>query len=266
VTDCGRAARYADRGFVERRLSEIAGGVTGVHGVALLPDGAFPIGEVIVIVAVEVSPYRWETNGLVLRAGAITGLVSRCGAWPEVMYPASAFIVPPPEPGAMPEPGLRSGVAVIDAFLDALDANDGVALRSLVDPMVVECVTEQHGAGAPPLCRGGEADGTTVEAIVVAGCEGVYLRLDEIDQLIDGLSQGRWLTFALLDLGADAAGTGFGEGSLQLLLMDADDRFVGRSLNFTRSGFGTLWLGCGPGGPSEMLMPGRAPDWLLAPP
>ena len=76
--------------------------------------------------------------------------------------------------------GRRSGIPAVDAAIDAEIAGDASAIRSMLRFTSIGCIVEPQGIGAPPLCRPGEADGTRVDVLPSATCEGEYVRPDNI--------------------------------------------------------------------------------------
>lgn len=74
-----------------------------------------------------------------------------------------------------------TGIASIDAALAALEAGDIAALRAQLQLEAIACVAEPEGIGGPPICEAGEAEGTPVEVLALAQCEGSYGRAPELD-------------------------------------------------------------------------------------
>jgi hypothetical protein len=97
---------------------------------------------------------------------------------------ACAPVAPPTQP-AEPVDGYyplttRTGIAAIDAVLEAAASGDVEELRLLFEFTNAQC-TQREGLGGPPKCRAGEAEGTAVEALPFLGSEGGFLRRDEIE-------------------------------------------------------------------------------------
>lgn len=65
-------------------------------------------------------------------------------------------------------------------MIDAARAGDVEALRSFVRATGVACVTVVEGIGGPPECRNGEPEGTVVQVVQVADCEGHLDRVEEL--------------------------------------------------------------------------------------
>ena len=103
-------------------------------------------------------------------------------------------------PAASPTLPKSTGIAELDAVIEALAARDREQLRSLVRLNAVPCTTE-FGLGGPPKCEAGEQEGDIVEVFYSATCEGGYQR--DLDRIADGLA--RWSVY-----GAYRVGAGFG--------------------------------------------------------
>ena len=89
--------------------------------------------------------------------------------------------------GAPPEG--PTGVVSVDTALVALDAHDGRALATQVVLSGVACTTAD-GVGGPPKCASGEANGTEVQVLAAAACEGYYLRPDEVEAALANFVTG----------------------------------------------------------------------------
>jgi hypothetical protein len=81
-------------------------------------------------------------------------------------------------PGAgSPTPSSRrSGIAGVDAAIDAVLSGDAAGLARLVEYRPVACVVNPQGLGAPPACMGDEIERTPVDVLALAQCEGFYTR------------------------------------------------------------------------------------------
>jgi len=82
-----------------------------------------------------------------------------------------------------------TGVPEVDAVVQAVLSGDEGALRGFVRYTPVACSTNA-GIGVEP-CRPGEPDGTLVDALQAAQCEGHYIRPDGIDQALGYLLAGK---------------------------------------------------------------------------
>ena len=83
----------------------------------------------------------------------------------------------------------RTGVPEVDAVLQAVLSGDQEALRGFVRYAPVACSTKSE-IGVEP-CRPGEPDGTVIDALRAAQCEGHYIRPDGIDQALGYLLAGK---------------------------------------------------------------------------
>jgi hypothetical protein len=92
----------------------------------------------------------------------------------------------------------RTGIEEVDRILVA--SGDVQMLRSLIQFTNAKC-TRLDGLGGPPKCRGGEADGTSIDVLPFLGPEGSFLRRDEIEKWpgfeVSGL-------FAIYEVSAEA--------------------------------------------------------------
>ena len=273
--DCTAAWRYFDAGFVESQLRELAGRELSLHAVADVPPGtAGPAVHHSLIVVFEVAPLEWETAALLEREGRIIGINPGCSR-PDLHYPPRAVLIPPPAEGQAPDPGRRSGDAIVDAVLDALAAQDADALEALADYQQVGCIVEPEGIGQPPFCEDDESAGTSIDVLLFLHCHGSYARRGEaIETLVSLLalddSQARWAPFAAVDLGADSgASLAYGGGTGQVVLVTAhigDPTRTPLSLFLSGVGISAVAYGCDVVHLEDALVPGRAPSFLIAPP
>ena len=142
---------------------------TAVHAIAVVPAGNLPDAEHLIIAIRERGPFWWEAFGLYEHEGRITGLILGQSCTPANLYPARDFILAPPADGVSGiDRSRRSGVPVVDAFLDALWSQDEAAVAAMLTYEFVPC-HNIGGIGAPPPCPPGVEIGTPVETITT-GC------------------------------------------------------------------------------------------------
>jgi hypothetical protein len=114
---------------------------------------------------------------------------------PPTSVPATSTASASPTPGASTTPALsptaviETGIASVDAVARAVAADDFASLESLAVFDALPCTTTVEGIGGPPECRAGEADGTPVDVLLGAACEGYYVREGELT--FETLSIGR---------------------------------------------------------------------------
>lgn len=93
---------------------------------------------------------------------------------------ATSALTPQPGVSAVITPTEDPAIELIDPVVNAVEAGDIPALEALLKLQPMECVATAQGAGGPPLCRAGEAAGTTVEVLPQSQCEGFFARRDEL--------------------------------------------------------------------------------------
>jgi hypothetical protein len=77
----------------------------------------------------------------------------------------------------------RTGIAQVDAVIEAAEAQDGDALMALLRFQSLPC-TDEIGAGGGPKCDG-EPVGTAVDVFPGGECEPAWWRRDEAGGLLD---------------------------------------------------------------------------------
>lgn len=251
---CATAPASLPRAQVEARLRLIAEKATSVRSVANVPAGYQPEADHVIEVFIEELPYRWMIQYLVERQGSIVGLAA--------CVPSSLpeYIVAPPPGGlAAVSPSRRSGIVVVDAVLDALQAGDAARLVTLIDPTLMPCPGE-YG----PQCLPGETPGTTTVRVLPGSvCHGEYPRLEEGGEYLLAQNLSR---MGLYSVTRWQSPPGFPDlhnrGSMIALLMASDGSAA--QLGFSDSGI-TFWQRkCGPPDPQPPV-PQGPPSYLLPP-
>ena len=265
VRSCPTPLDPRDAEYVRQELTTLAGQAISLHAVADLPDGYQPAGDHLLIFVLSTAPYDWARIGVIELGGRVVALVTSC-----VAYPPLAFIVPPPAEPEELEPGRRSGNAIVDAVLDAIDAGDAEALAELIDYEQIGCVAEHAGIGSPPTCLPGEAPGAPVEALLIATCgsEWSLARPEGALGALQLIASGDWALFAAVDRGFRTGNSVYNRTRTQVVLASGPDREPGPAdlaLTFSDRGLTTILL-CGLYPPAALIAPGRAPSFLLAPP
>jgi hypothetical protein len=108
---------------------------------------------------------------------------------------------PAPSPTAVPEgsvhpPDRRTGIADVDAVIEAVLADDLAARRALIGYLTTPCTTAL-GMGGPPKCQAGESDGTMVEVFPILGQEGEFVRREAVDSRLDFAAQGLYAVYRI---------------------------------------------------------------------
>jgi hypothetical protein len=101
---------------------------------------------------------------------------------PERTPTTGATAQPSPSPQSSPTPGGAgpTGVASVDDAIAARLAGDFEAVEGMFEFQSVACEVDVMGAGGPPECEADEADGTLVDVLPVAQCEGAFLREQDV--------------------------------------------------------------------------------------
>ena len=165
----------------------------------------------------------------------------------------------------------RSGVAIVDTLLDAIQADDTEALAALIDYEQQGCIVEPLGIGSPPFCRPDEPEGTQLDVLLSMQCEGSYARSDEIEPLLKNLIEGDWALYAVADLGEVTPRIELLRGTLIAVVVAENntgpDPFLNaRALHFSQDGLTAIRYGCGQSDPNQLIWNGGVPDFLLPPP
>jgi hypothetical protein len=103
----------------------------------------------------------------------------------------------------------RTGIAGVDAVIDAMHADDSKTLSRVIQLSPMPCST-RGGIGGPPGCVFGLADGTIVHAIPMAGCEGgVASDVSGIMAGLNRIAEARPELYAVYRAPADYFGLAF---------------------------------------------------------
>ncbi len=109
-----------------------------------------------------------------------------------------------PSPTAVPTvPGYpaekRTGIAGLDAVLDTLFSRDAARIAAQLQLVQVGCVAQSAGIGSPPICQGGAAPGTKVDAYPTGlGCEGGFVLPQTLFQFAGQLVPLRARVYAIV--------------------------------------------------------------------
>lgn len=155
--------------------------------------GPLPSGDFRVIFDTQVAG-RSHGYVAVVEAGAITLLELGCSSPedallrdtqnpPPIARRGEAFSEPTPTPEEVrPDPdtapqGTRTGLANVDRVIEAIESGDPDAFRSVLVATAMQC-THQTAIGSPPPCEPDELEATVIDAFLVVGCEGAWIRAD----------------------------------------------------------------------------------------
>lgn len=272
VRACVGAEMLKDAAYASSWSREIGTQIYGVHSVTRLPAGYQPRADHLLIVHRQLKPYWWEATGILEMRGRIVGLItSDWGCSPESIYPPGGYIVPPPTNGLEGlDPSRRSGIAVIDAVLDAAAARDEKAIAGLISYRQVACGDPSGsppGAG-PPECPPGVAPGTPVDILPVIVCHGGHVTRDQAPKTLMAMIaiDARSALYAVVQAQAELGVVGATpqDPSLHTAVL-ASQRGGAVALTVGTRGVTYVRAGCGPWHP-DALMGGGQPSFLLPPP
>lgn len=140
-------------------------------------------------------------------------VIAACGGDDDASKPSPT--IAPPLPSAAPtqraipptpDPTLnarRTGIADVDAVIDAVLSRGGEHLLALAEYQPVACSGPTPGSLGTLLCDEGEVDGTLVEVVPWSSCEGGYLRRDAGLPEREGLLDPAVMLHAVARVGSD---------------------------------------------------------------
>lgn len=123
---------------------------------------------------------------LIIAVGALSMAVLACGG-DNADDSAASTPTPPTStsttvPRATPTPDAAdgtTGIDIVDTIVRAVRDGEYRVLDGLVQYETIGC-TNATGAGGPPKCGDGEAEGTPIKAVQAASCEYYYAREGEL--------------------------------------------------------------------------------------
>ena len=142
---------------------------------------------------------------IILLAALFAAIAVACGGDGEEAPASTRTAATPtaatPTVEATPPPGqVQTGIPELDGIVEALWSGDPEDLRPLISFSKRTCVG--FGLGLP-LCGPGQPEGTLVDSFMVGLCEGVFYGPDQIDSIVDSLSD--WRFYALYNRPAASA-------------------------------------------------------------
>lgn len=182
--DCRGAETLKDAAFAVEWAAQTSAQAIGIHAVMPVPQGYQPAADHMIITITQQNPLTWKAVGLLEREGRIVSVITGgCGA--ERLYPPTGYVVPPPAGGVSAvSPSRRTGIAQIDAILNAAEAGDEEAMANLIQYKPVPCSMPGDVGGLP--CPAGSTPGTLIDALSISVCHGGYfLRADAPGAVIE---------------------------------------------------------------------------------
>jgi hypothetical protein len=137
-----------------------------------------------------------------------------------------------------------TGVPAVDDAIAAIIAGDATALAEQAVFSQIGC-TNVDGLGGPPKCGPGQAEGTQLEVLPAAACEGYYLTSGEIAGSFEAFVNADSKVHGIFRSGGIAD---FFSGSYVILLDVNDPQYGGqlaREAYVSDKGVTGLFFGCG---------------------
>ena len=172
---------------IDQALGYLLAGKPKLYGVYHGSPSTWLPGDYTAVFSVE-GPEPGQVFGmeLIIDDGAIASIDFGCGESPELL---AQQLQQQPSPTPAPTATAGAGVPQVDAVVQAVLSGDEGALRGFVRYTPVAC-SANAGIGDEP-CRPGEPNGTVVDALQVADCEGYYIRPEGIDHALAYLLAGK---------------------------------------------------------------------------
>ena len=162
-----------------------------------------------------------------------------------------------PTPTASPGRGARNtGIAQLDAVIQAVEEHNVEALRNLIQLQTRACAPPQ-GAGGPPQCKDGETEGTSVEVFPFIACEPEWLRETEIDGVLAEVLAHPFERFAAFEI----------DQRFVAVFQATDQPVVGAGVAMVIEDGRIVELRrtCGAGDTAKALIPAGQTDFILPP-
>lgn len=143
--------------------------------------------------------------------------------------------------------GVRTGNPDIDPVLEAIDSGDPAKIVAATHFTPVPCSYNQQGIGAPPGCPAGAAEGTPVEVLPGAACEGYYTTREEFERNVNLSRRTEATLYAVVKLRpASAPNPNWPQGDYALIYAtpQASGTF-GSVINVANGKMVNRWSGCG---------------------
>jgi hypothetical protein len=187
-----------------------------------------------------------------------------------------SFLVPPayalaaptstPVPTADGYPLSRgTGVFEVDLVLGALESGNAARIAAHFRLQPIGCITEPVGIPSPPFCKEGQAKGTPVEVMPVAGCEGEYLERFELPAVADRLAKPGLRLFAVHHQTATRPGPANFPLPRFIVILNDPATNTGMQLSVDGGYIQGIWWGCGATA-RQLLRDVPAASFILAPP
>jgi DNA-binding CsgD family transcriptional regulator len=249
--------------------------VRGVQAVSRLPESYFPAAEHMIVLTTQVDRFWWQLMGILEQDGKVVALVTGEGCtlyaapdgtyFPRQIAPGERnLLIAPPTDGPAgldaSRNALRTGVAIVDAVLDAVQAADRETLAGLITYTPQQCHVYDY---APP-CPEGSPPGTPVDVLEFAVCHGGYVFPAEGPDTVIGLFDGLYI-YAIAGRTPDTTlPPALQEPAGYAIILAPQEPGSIRSIGIGPDGVTSLRGSCGNHHP-EWWLGGGEPEYLLPP-
>ena len=254
--------------MAQELLSEIVLSDPGLHSAVEVPDTYWPAADWLIVFTTGLRQFEYDLAIVldddeivaVAKASCANGAIER-------VYPPAYLVPPPPLVGPVPE-WRRSGIAIVDEVLDALEDSDPAQLRALVryaESACEEGTSEDLHVYLP--CLDDEAPGTVGLRVGVPTCHGDYYRPEQFEESLHRLIDARLHLHSV----SAVAGSFFSPNEFwpdgRYVVTLATSPHVGTALILSEAGIVGTWVGCGNYHPTDFnRAPPAEPVFLLSPP
>jgi hypothetical protein len=257
ISECNGLIGESDAAFVETWARDTVARGTSLSNVASVPEG-YPIyAEHALEIVLEETPLYWRATSVLESGGEIVGLIASENCYRDLNPGQRAYLLPPLEPDLVQfDSSRRTGVAVVDALLDAMQSGNEATWEGLVVYQEVPCGVVEYGPGCPD----GAAPGTMIDAFPSSACHGGYTTVDRPPRVEIGGADNLQL-YAVTETAYDDTPDEANIATIVLFRPDGG----GVAVSVGEEGMTSIRQGCGPWHP-EWLTPQGPPDYVLPPP
>ncbi len=127
-------------------------------------------------------------RGLVLNDEGVVGFIGGCSSTPASLirsWQLHSLIIPPPTPTVLPE-FLHTGIASVDAAVDAIHRGDSDAFLRQMRLTSLACDASPDASSPFPACDD-EPPGTLVAGFPITGCSSLYISREEAESYVENI-------------------------------------------------------------------------------
>ena len=232
------------------RFRRFAGGILGVGSFRWIA-GAAAAGGVIggAAVLVALISITGDSDPSVSGTGDLASVTSTttAGTSPTPVVTAAPTWVPVRTAGVHPV-GTRSGDAIVDAVISAVESSDGPAFHAMLAPEPIGCIAAQYARW--PECPAGEAEGSLVDSVYNFACEAGWNPVGVFDGRADETFRARYALHSVVQGGPGIGRSGDSQNMVfprawALFLTDQPNWPAGFAVAVSEGGVMGWGLNCG---------------------